>query len=168
MAARHHDEQVSVEEGGGKAARTCSGKCGDVAVGPIPCPDGMSPVLDCTKSPPTLSCIPNDAPNPFRAENVDYKTLAVELLSALGRPAPGAARAASAVATGDARITGDDCSTMSFTCNGVRFSFTKEGKESWVETVKNSHRSRSLISVSYDRMLTRPDGSHTPVEVFDA
>jgi hypothetical protein len=90
----------------------------------------MSPVLACTTSPPTLSCIPNDAPSPFRAENVDYKTLAVELLSALGGRAPGASREASAVTSGEARITGDDCSTMSFTCNGVRFAFTKAGKES--------------------------------------
>lgn len=44
--------------------KTCSGKCGkppnQTAVGPIPCPSG-SGILDCTKDPPTLKCIPTKA-----------------------------------------------------------------------------------------------------------
>jgi hypothetical protein len=36
--------------------RTCSGDCDGVKVGPISCPEGQSPVLDCTANPPTLTC----------------------------------------------------------------------------------------------------------------
>jgi hypothetical protein len=41
--------------------KTCSGKCGkppnQTTLGPIPCPSG-SGLLDCTTSPPTLTCLP--------------------------------------------------------------------------------------------------------------
>ena len=44
------------DEAGRILSRTCSGRCGDTPVGPIACPEGQSPVLDCTTNPPSLSC----------------------------------------------------------------------------------------------------------------
>lgn len=38
-------------------SRTCSGKCGDQQVGPIDCPEGTSPHLNCVVDPPTLACV---------------------------------------------------------------------------------------------------------------
>jgi hypothetical protein len=46
----HYDESGQV------LSRTCSGRCGDTQVGPISCPEGQSPDLNCTTSPPSISC----------------------------------------------------------------------------------------------------------------
>jgi hypothetical protein len=43
--------------GGGGGTRTCSGSCGTRKLGPISCPTGSSPVLDCINF--TLRCRPN-------------------------------------------------------------------------------------------------------------
>ena len=52
---------------GKQLQQTCSGKCGSppnqVVLGPKPCPSG-SGLLDCTASPPTLTCYPPKAPGP--------------------------------------------------------------------------------------------------------
>jgi hypothetical protein len=45
------------DETGEIVSRTCSGKCGDQSVGPIDCPEGKSPFLNCTVNPPTLECV---------------------------------------------------------------------------------------------------------------
>lgn len=37
--------------------RQCSGTCGNVSVGPIDCPEGKSPFLNCVANPPTISCV---------------------------------------------------------------------------------------------------------------
>ena len=42
--------------GGGPTKRTCSGSCGGATAGPIDCPEGQSPSLDCSTNPPTISC----------------------------------------------------------------------------------------------------------------
>lgn len=44
------------DEHGAVLSRTCSGSCGGTQVGPISCPEGQSPVLNCTTNPPTISC----------------------------------------------------------------------------------------------------------------
>jgi len=43
--------------GNGGGNRTCSGSCDGVALGPINCPAGSSPHLNCTTNPPTLTCV---------------------------------------------------------------------------------------------------------------
>ncbi len=37
--------------------RICEGSCGDVHLGPIDCPKGYSPYLNCATNPPTLRCV---------------------------------------------------------------------------------------------------------------
>jgi hypothetical protein len=59
--------------------------------------------------------------------------------------------------TGVANITLDDCKKVEFTLKDAKpgqetkFSFEKAGKESWVETVKYSHRNGTKIVVQYTR-----------------
>ena len=40
--------------GGGGGSTTCSGSCGGQTIGPLTCPAGSSPVLDCINH--TLTC----------------------------------------------------------------------------------------------------------------
>lgn len=48
---------VSFKKVGGRKRRICSGRCGDVELGPIDCPVGYSPHLNCVANPPTLTCV---------------------------------------------------------------------------------------------------------------
>jgi len=41
----------------GTTERYCSGSCDGTQVGPIPCPEGYSPFLNCTTNPPTIECV---------------------------------------------------------------------------------------------------------------
>lgn len=50
---------VRLVKSGAKKKRVCSGSCDGVKVGPIDCPEGTSPHLDCTVNPPTLKCVKN-------------------------------------------------------------------------------------------------------------
>lgn len=45
------------DENGNVLARQCSGRCGSTQVGPINCPEGTSPSLNCTSNPPTIRCV---------------------------------------------------------------------------------------------------------------
>lgn len=59
----HENGALVIEQARGPdmpTTRTCSGSCGDVGVGPIDCPEGTSPHLDCTKNPPTLKCVKDE------------------------------------------------------------------------------------------------------------
>ncbi len=42
---------------GNVLSRECKGKCDGKTVGPIACPEGKSPSLDCGSNPPTIKCI---------------------------------------------------------------------------------------------------------------
>ena len=68
---------------------------------------------------------------------------------------------------GIAAITGDDCSTMSFDVNGIKYRFDKAGKDSWVETVKYSRRNQTQICVE-DNGITNADRTTVPTQIFDA
>lgn len=67
---------------------------------------------------------------------------------------------------GIAEITSDDCTTMSFTVNRKSYKFFKIGKDSWVETIKYSHRNETYISVSDDG-VTNSDESCVPTDIHD-
>jgi UDP-N-acetylmuramate-alanine ligase len=59
--------------------------------------------------------------------------------------------------TGKAAIQSDDCTVLQFILREAdpgqetTFSFKKNGKGSWVETVKYSHRNNKKVVVKYDR-----------------
>ena len=96
----------------------------------------------------------------------DYKVLVTHLAELLAPFAAGAGFAAT-TAFGQAAITLDDCVNMKFTCGGKDFIFAKAGKDSWVETVKYSHRHGTNITVSYDNTVTGSDGtSHVPTSII--
>ncbi len=44
------------DKDGNILSRTCSGRCGNTQLGPINCPPGKSPDLNCARRPPTLGC----------------------------------------------------------------------------------------------------------------
>ena len=48
-------------------------------------------------------------------------------------------------------IDGDTCGTFTFTAGGKKFEFRKEGRESWVETVKYGFRNKKKLVVKYER-----------------
>ena len=102
-----------------------------------------------------------------RPGTMDYPRLAEELSKALLPHLRGNVAKAASVA-GPARITSDDCVEFGFSCGGQDFKFTKAGKDSWVETVKHSHRTQRPISVGHDDAVKNPDGSFVPRDIHDA
>ena len=42
---------------GNVLARTCKGRCGSRTVGPISCPAGKNPRINCGARPPTITCV---------------------------------------------------------------------------------------------------------------
>ncbi|MGH9671418.1 MAG: hypothetical protein ACRD3A_15045 [Terriglobales bacterium] len=75
---------------------------------------------------------------------------------------------------GVAGIDGDDCVNFSFTmpkgggAGAKQYSFKKQGHESWVETIKNSHRTGARVSVHDSGQLLQPGGEHIPDDIHDA
>lgn len=49
--------KVRLVKAGLESRRICEGSCGDVHLGPLDCPEGYSPDLNCTTNPPTLKCV---------------------------------------------------------------------------------------------------------------
>lgn len=49
--------KVRLVKAGVESRRICEGSCGDVHLGPLDCPVGYSPHLNCTTNPPTLKCV---------------------------------------------------------------------------------------------------------------
>jgi len=68
---------------------------------------------------------------------------------------------------GTALITSDDCVNMGFTLGSRDYKFVKAGHDSWVETVKHSHRNNKPIEVTDDG-ITHNDGSYKPTDIHDA
>ena len=97
---------------------------------------------------------------------LDYRKLAALLADQMCQRGLFVSDAASAseteTVTGVARIISDDCEYMIFFIPGLaqnqRIRFEKDGHESWVETVKYSHRNEKRISVTYE---TEPSGVGT-------
>ena len=66
-----------------------------------------------------------------------------------------------------AKITSDDCVNMTFECDSKTFRFNKLGKESWVETVKHSHRKQKEIDVKFDDKIADSGGNRIPTNIHD-
>jgi len=66
-----------------------------------------------------------------------------------------------------ANITSDDCEWLTFTCDSKTFRFRKAGKDSWVETLKHSHRNRKNIDVKFDDTISDANGNRIPTDIHD-
>ena len=97
---------------------------------------------------------------------IDYEKLGNAIASGLRR---GGLMTATEKKKGRAKILLDDCTSIKFEVDGVAFAFKKSEKESWVETVKNSHRNNAEIEVEYEGSLFLDDGrSRNPRDIHDA
>ena len=90
---------------------------------------------------------------------LDYKKLARAIVAEMSErgfvfAASSAGKKAVQTRKGIATIKFDDCEHIEFAIAGLasneRIRFEKDGHDSWVETVKNSHRNKSRICVTYD------------------
>lgn len=144
----------------GKVTRTCSGKCGNTKVGPINCPPGHSPILDCTSNPPTITCY-DHRNTPFSSEQIQY------LSTAVAEHLRGNEPTVRNTIRGVARVLGDDCTKFTFEVNGNQYSFDKAGHDSWVETIKYSKRNNTNIDV-IDNGIRNSDGKLKPLEIYDS
>jgi hypothetical protein len=101
---------------------------------------------------------------------IDYEKLATSLVTALQKSgAINYKLTAHPDAVGVAFIIFDDCEQFAFEVGSNRFVFEKDDYPSWVETVKNSHRTGSRISVTYGEDWEMFDGQigNVPSNVHD-
>jgi hypothetical protein len=71
--------------------------------------------------------------------------------------------------TDEPTITFDDCRVMKFDCGGSggQWAFVKEGKESWVETLKYAHREGEDVRIctNFDSLQDDPNLPYLPVSI---
>ncbi len=97
---------------------------------------------------------------------INYEKLAHTIIIALQKDGQ-ILQAQKITKRGRAVITSDDCINMGFTLGGRDYKFVKAGHDSWVETVKYSHRNNKDIEVT-DNDISSSDKSYKPTNIHDA
>jgi len=98
---------------------------------------------------------------------INYEKLANTIVIALQKGGQ-ILRAGPIKTFGIATITSDNCEYIRFNCGNRNYGFEKDGKASWIETVKYSHRHKANIEVIDNGNTTNPDGSYVPTDIHDA